>query len=342
MSGGNARAARPILANLEQKSEGKGWAEPVAALLAYAMASVGEVSQSRANITAFKSAWPESEFMPVVVVAEGKAFMQEGKRARSPGEKRGDPPNADQAGLYRKAIERWDHAIATWPGDPALDAAYLNKSGLLIEMGELAEAEEAAVALATAFPGSKNSPRALYNVARAAAGAEDPDTAERLYQRLGDDFPHDRLARRARSQLESLRLLGKEAPLLEIEEWLGDDMGQITDLKGKAVMLVFWATWNPHCRKEMPQLEELWQKHKDDDFVLIAVTRHSRGQTTDKVVEYVSSNGLTYPIAVDTGATSRAYGVSGIPAAALIDKDGRVVFRNHPSQLNDALLSEYL
>jgi peroxiredoxin len=137
-------------------------------------------------------------------------------------------------------------------------------------------------------------------------------------------------------------LMNKEAPALEIEEWLGDDLGQISDHRGKAVLLVFWATWCPHCRKEMPKLQELWQKHQDDDFMLIAVTRNSRGQTTEKVREYASENGLTMPIAIDPGGTSRAYGVSGIPAAAVVDKSGKVVWRNHPGQLTDSMLAEWL
>ena len=89
-------------------------------------------------------------------------------------------------------------------------------------------------------------------------------------------------------------------------------------------------------------MEELWNSHKDEDFVMIAVTKNSKGQTTEKVREYASSTGLTLPIAIDTGMTSRNYSVSGIPAAALVDKSGKVVFRNHPGQLNDAFLAKYL
>ncbi len=342
MSTGNARAARPSLTNLAGQSEGKAWAEPVAAMLTDAKASVGEVQPARLAARDFKSAYPKSEYTAMVLVAEGKSYMQEGKRARAPNQKRGDPASPEQVALYQQAIAIWDDAVKTYPGDDSLEDALLNKSALLLQMKDIKGAEEAAILLASSFPNGKSAPRALSNVARAAIDGGEKETGLAMYQRLVDDFPRDRLARSARTQLQSLALMGADAPQLEVEEWLGDDLGQIGDLKGKTVLLVFWATWCPHCRKEMPKMEELWNSHKDEDFVMIAVTKNSKGQTTEKVREYASSTGLTLPIAIDTGMTSRNYSVSGIPAAALVDKSGKVVFRNHPGQLNDAFLAKYL
>ncbi len=342
MSKGNARTARPTLVQLADAGADKGWAEPVAALLCDAKASVGEVAESRRSIEEFRVAWPSSSHMATIVVAEGKALMHEGKRARAPGQKRNSPPSAEQAELYRQAIARWDEAISKWPADPAVADAYLNKSALLIDLDDLGAAEQTAGAMATQFPEAENAPRALSNVGRAAMDRDQTEVAQRALQRLVDDFPRDRLARAARTQLSNLQLIGQEAPLLDVTEWIGDDLGQVSDHRGKVILLVFWSTWCPHCRREMPQIEETWQKYKDDDFVVIALTRNTRGQTTEKVREYATENGLTFPIAVDPGSTSRAYGVSGIPAAALIDKDGKVVFRNHPGQVNDEFLSKYL
>ncbi len=185
-------------------------------------------------------------------------------------------------------------------------------------------------------------PRSLYNTAKAAEGAGDGESAERLYQRLVDDYPKERLARTARSQLQALALLGKPAPPLDVQEILGEDPGTLAALKGKVVVLVFWATWCPHCRKEMPKLEKQWARWKEKDVQVIAVTRHSKGQTTEAVQTYIDENSLTYPIVVDAGSTSRSYNVAGIPAAAVVGKDGNVVFRNHPAQITDAFLDKLL
>jgi hypothetical protein len=91
----------------------------------------------------------------------------------------------------------------------------------------------------------------------------------------------------------------------------------------------------------MPSIQEFYERNKGDDFAMIAVTRNSKGQTTDKVRDYMAENGYSFPVAIDAGASSRAYGVTGIPAAAMVDKAGKVVFRNHPAQLTDALVAQH-
>ncbi len=342
LAAGNARSAKPSLTKLEKASQGTAWREPVLAMLADARAATGEVTDARTLIQSFRGQYKSSEFLAMVQVAEGKAFMQEGKRAKI-GQKKGgnNELNAEQKALYAKAIAAFDKAIAQHAGDPALAAAYLNKSSLQVELGELDEAERAAIQLSVDFPSYANAARALNNVGRAAMDKGDYEMAERALQRLIDTFPRDRMASSARNQIATMKLLGKEGPEFAVEEWLGDGPASVSDLKGKPTVLVFWATWCPHCRREMPNVEERFQKYKDK-VNIIAVTRNTRGQTTDKVREYIGENGLSFPIAIDPGETSRAYGVSGIPAAAMLDKDGKVVFRNHPARLSDDMIEKYL
>ncbi len=334
MAKGNARSARPLLTKLHAASADKKWREAVTIMLARAKIDLGEVAPGRALIGAWRDEHPKSGFEAYAVVAEGRAFMQEGKRLGAPG----GPPDAAKKASYASATERFDAAAAAWPQDPIVADAMFNKAAMLGELKDVDGAEKTALELATRFPDSRSAPRALYNAAKAAEGAKDGDAAERLYQRLVDDYPKERLARSARSQLQALALLGKEAPLLEYTEVVGDAPGTLASMKGKVVVLVFWATWCPHCRKHMPVLQAEWERWRDKGVQVIAVTRHSKGQTTDSVRTYAEENGLTYPIVVDPGGTSRAYNVSGIPAAAVVGKDGTVVFRNHPAQITDALI----
>ncbi|MCO4769357.1 MAG: redoxin domain-containing protein [Deltaproteobacteria bacterium] len=340
MAQGNARKARPTLTALHSQSDGKAWREQVGVLLADARVSVGEVAEGRTMLTEWRDAYPMSKHMALATIAEGKAVMKDAKRiADSPD---GGLPPAKKSS-YNDAITLFDKAITGWPEDPSLEQAYLNKAALLGEMGQMDEAEAAASELAGKFPGAKQAPRALFNVARAAFDDEDYPRAERIYTKLVEAFPKDRLSKSARSNLSSLKLLGKPAPELDITEWVGDDLGTMASMKGKPTLLLFWATWCPHCRKAMPGIEEnVWQKYRDQGLNVVAVTKNSRGQTTDKVRDYMTENGYTMPVAIDPGTTSRNYGVSGIPAAALVDKDGNVVFRNHPSQVNDALIQKHL
>ena len=95
--------------------------------------------------------------------------------------------------------------------------------------------------------------------------------------------------------------------------------------------------------RDVDRIEETWQRFKDDGLMIVGVTKNSRGQTTEKVREYIGENGLTLPMGIDsTGGTSKSYSVSGIPAAALIDKTGKVVVRDHPTRITDEVIKQYL
>jgi peroxiredoxin/outer membrane protein assembly factor BamD (BamD/ComL family) len=342
MAKGNARSAKPLLNALAPPSKGQAWREPVLAMQADAKAATGEFKDARVRITAFRKEFPSSSFTGRVLVAEGKTYMQEGKRSRIGKDVPRDEVAADQKALYEQAIARFDEAVNKHAGDEAVPDALHNKASMLVEMGDLDGAEAAGLALAKDHAGFENGARTLANVGRKAMEAEDYERATRVYEALIEAYPRDRQASAARNTLNSIQLLGKSAPELEVEEWLGDGPNSIADLKGKPVLLVFWATWCPHCKREMPNVEERYQKYKDQGLEILAVTRNSRGQTTEKVREYITQSGYTFPVAIDPGGTSRAYGVSGIPAAALVDKEGNVVFRNHPARIDGAMIEKYL
>jgi thiol-disulfide isomerase/thioredoxin len=342
MAKGNARSAKPTLQKLADGSDGKAWREPALAMLAGAQASTGDIDGARKLVADFEKEYPKSAHTAAVLAAKGKTYQQEGKRARAPGQKSNEPPNDNQKKKYAEAIRWYDAAYEADKAHPAVADALLNKTSLHLDLGDFDKAERSAILLADSHAAAPNAPRGLANVGRVAFDKGDYATAERVYQRLVDTFPRDRMAQAARNHLSSLKLLGKPAPEWDVDEWIGTDLGNVADLKGKAVMVVFWATWCPHCRKAMPDIEAKYNKYKDDGLVVVGLTRNSRGQTTDKVREYLSENGYTIPIAIDPGSTSRNYGVSGIPAAAMIGKDGTVIFRNHPAQITDEVIEEAL
>ena len=101
----------------------------------------------------------------------------------------------------------------------------------------------------------------------------------------------------------------------------------LKDYRGKIVMLNFWATWCPPCRREMPSMERLHQKFKGKDFVVLALNQMEDG---DQVFTFTGDLGvdLSFPILFDKDSSvSRAYGVMGLPTTYLIDKKGNVRFR---------------
>ena len=101
----------------------------------------------------------------------------------------------------------------------------------------------------------------------------------------------------------------------------------LSDLKGKVVVLQFTASWCKVCREEMPHLEkEVWQKHKDQDFLLIGI---DKDEPLEKVTTFIDQMDVSYPIALDPG--SEIFGLfadkqSGVTRNIVIDKKGKIVF----------------
>lgn len=97
----------------------------------------------------------------------------------------------------------------------------------------------------------------------------------------------------------------------------------LRDFEGKVIFLNFWATWCPPCRIEMPDMEKLWQKFKDEDFVILAVDLR---ETSEKVSSFIKENGYTFPVLLDSGGeVANTYGITAIPTTYLLDPRGRMV-----------------
>lgn len=101
----------------------------------------------------------------------------------------------------------------------------------------------------------------------------------------------------------------------------------LKDYLGKVVMINFWATWCPPCRREMPSMESVYQELRDGPFVVLAV---NEWETPDHVFPWIGQLDLfpEFPILFDRdGAVSEAYGVKGLPTTVLVDREGNIVYR---------------
>lgn len=97
----------------------------------------------------------------------------------------------------------------------------------------------------------------------------------------------------------------------------------LKDLKGKVVMVNFWATWCPPCQKEMPDLEALYNQYKDQGFVILAL---SQDDETEKVAPFIAERKVTYPIFLDPGQKiGTLFQVNGIPKSFVYNRDGVLV-----------------
>jgi cytochrome c biogenesis protein CcmG/thiol:disulfide interchange protein DsbE len=94
-------------------------------------------------------------------------------------------------------------------------------------------------------------------------------------------------------------------------------------LKGKTVVLNFWASWCIPCQQEAPMFERIWNEYKDRNVVFLGVnTEDTDSAAYDYVVEY----GLTYPHAPDQGGRmEKDYRITGIPETFIINGDGEIM-----------------
>jgi peroxiredoxin len=97
----------------------------------------------------------------------------------------------------------------------------------------------------------------------------------------------------------------------------------LNDLKGKHILLKFWATWCPSCVEELPMMEKFSEGRKDQLVILLAAID---GEKEKKVQRLIKEKKVTLPVLLDPKAkTARSYGVNFIPVSFLISQEGLIV-----------------
>jgi thiol-disulfide isomerase/thioredoxin len=115
--------------------------------------------------------------------------------------------------------------------------------------------------------------------------------------------------------------IGKPTPRLARADLAGKSV-DLNDLRGRVVLVNFWATWCEPCRDEMPSVARLQAKLKGKPFEVLAV---NFGESNDKVAEFVRKEGWSVPVLLDPDKeTAAAWGAKGLPMTFLVDAEGRV------------------
>jgi peroxiredoxin len=101
------------------------------------------------------------------------------------------------------------------------------------------------------------------------------------------------------------------------------DTVQLSDLRGTPVIVNFWATWCPPCRKEMPALEAVWQRYGQGGVVILGV---DQGERADVVTRFAREEvGTTFPLLLDIDQSVGArYAVQALPTTVFVDGSGRI------------------
>ena len=133
---------------------------------------------------------------------------------------------------------------------------------------------------------------------------------------LGAGFPVAQVGDAPSATVE----VGQPAPNFAFV-WEDGRGADLASLRGKPVILNFWATWCPPCRREMPALEVIWQQHNRGDVVVLGV---DQGESVAVVSQYVRQNvGVTFPLLLDRRQdVGDLYLVRSLPTTFFIDAEG--------------------
>jgi cytochrome c biogenesis protein CcmG/thiol:disulfide interchange protein DsbE len=119
--------------------------------------------------------------------------------------------------------------------------------------------------------------------------------------------------------------VGKPAPAFSLQRLTGDGDLSLRSLRGKTVVLNFFASWCAPCKREAPVLEHLWRQDRSDSLVVLGVDTGPDAAGDGR--RFVKAHGITYPVVFDpnAGIASNRYAVPGLPVTYVLNRQGRIV-----------------
>lgn len=118
--------------------------------------------------------------------------------------------------------------------------------------------------------------------------------------------------------------VGRAAPDFQLQDLDGNEVS-LAGLRGKPVLINFWATWCGSCRSERPHLEQIYQDWSSKGLELFTI---NVGESSAQIRDFMQSNNLSMPVLLDTNlVVAEKYNVTGIPTTFFIDKDGIIQWR---------------
>ncbi|ANB58747.1 MULTISPECIES: peroxiredoxin family protein [Anoxybacillaceae] len=134
---------------------------------------------------------------------------------------------------------------------------------------------------------------------------------------------------------------GQFAPDFELLSITGNKV-KLSDLRGKTVILNFWATWCPPCRAEIPEMQKFYENNKNNNVEILAVNLTNSESSPDTVKDFVRDKGMTFNILLDKqGKIGNLYGIITIPTSYIIDKNG-IIREKHVGPMSYETMDNFI
>ena len=172
---------------------------------------------------------------------------------------------------------------------------------------------------------------------------EDPAQIE-LYNSFPEEIQNGYYGQLLKKELIPENLIGKRLPAFSAPDRNGN-IHSDSDLRKnkKCVLIDFWASWCPPCRRDMPNLVAAYKKYKNKGFEIVGISLDSKADAWAKGVKDLN---ITWTQLSDLqgwkNSGAQLYGVNSIPHTVLVDKDGTIIAKNLHGEEIDAKLQEIL
>jgi peroxiredoxin len=258
---------------------------------------------------------------------------------------------AVQSGTYPKGGERLKRLAQSLEKNPADGdlAAFVEFRELTAEYvvalqrpnPEYAKVQEEWLKILEAFvakhPKAPDAADAMIQIAIAQEFAGQEDKAKRWYRQIADNFDGTPAAKKATGAIRRLDSVGKTIEL--VGRSTNGEQVDLSRLRGKYVLIHYWATTSEPCKVDLAELKELQAKYAASGFALIGVSLDGNKESLD---DYLSKNRLSWPQLFEPGGLESRYanelGILTLPTMILVDDSGKVVNRSiHISELDSEL-----